>query len=75
MRYTGPPFCQDEVTTRCKQVMGTYSLLYEAKLVTQERSGSIKKKNDHGFTTKMAYFFAVLEDKLGFKPHRPKKAD
>ncbi len=55
---------------------GTFvSLMYEAKAITQDRSGSIKKTNEHGFTTKMAYFFAVLEDKLGFKEHTPTKAD
>ena len=51
------------------------SLMYEAKSITQDRSGSIKKTNVHGFTTKMAYFFAVLEDKLGFKQQRPTTAD
>ncbi len=50
-------------------------LMYEAKSITQERSGSIKKKNDHGFTTKMAYFFAVLEDKLGLKQEKSRRVD
>ena len=51
------------------------SMMYEAKSITQDRSGSIKKTNEHGFTTKMAYFFAVLEDKLGFKQPRPQRVD
>lgn len=47
--------------------------LYEARRVTQERSATITKREDGEGTAyrrkvKMAYFFSVLEDLLGFKP-------
>ncbi len=41
--------------------------LYTARAVTKERSGCIRKKTATGVKTKMAYFFAVLEDRLGLR--------
>jgi len=55
--------------------------LYQARAITQERSASITTKTDDGKsfprTRKMAYFFSVLEDRLGlkevFEGRRPSK--
>jgi hypothetical protein len=47
--------------------------LYQAKSITQERSGQIKKQAPKGTfqpKPKMGYFFAVLEDLLGLKEHK-----
>ncbi len=45
--------------------------LYQSRAITQERSASITTKTDDGKsfprTRKMAYFFSVLEDRLGLK--------
>ncbi len=51
-------------------------LLYEARAKTQERTGSITSRGDQKDPwgqqrkNKMAYFFSVLEDMLGFKSNR-----
>lgn len=39
----------------------------EARAITKERMASITKRTKDGDKTKMAYFFAVLEDRLGLK--------
>ncbi len=41
--------------------------LYTARAVTKERTASIRKYTERGVKTKMAYFFAVLEDRLGLR--------
>ncbi len=41
--------------------------LYTARAVTKERTASIRKFTPDGCKTKMAYFFAVLEDRLGLR--------
>ncbi len=41
--------------------------LYTARAVTKERTGSIRKYTERGVKTQMAYFFAVLEDRLGLR--------
>ncbi len=41
--------------------------LYTARAVTKERTASIRKYTNTGVKTKMAYFFAVLEDRLGLR--------
>ncbi len=40
-------------------------IMTEARAITKERMASIKKKTREGDKSKMAYFFAVLEDRLG----------
>jgi hypothetical protein len=47
--------------------------LYSARLTTKERTGSIRKYTADGYKTKMAYFFAVLEDRLGLRKPGPVK--
>ena len=42
-------------------------IMTEARAVTKERMASIKKRNRDGDKTKMPYYFAVLEDKIGLK--------
>lgn len=46
------------------------NVLYEARALTKERRGSVKKHDGGNFPAKspMAYFFAVLEDRLGLRP-------
>ena len=44
-----------------------FNLIYEADQETSRRSSSIRKRTPEGFTNRMAYFFAVLEDKLGLR--------
>ncbi len=44
-----------------------FNHIYDARKETQRRSGSITKHDTAGFKAKMAYFFAVLEDLLGFR--------
>jgi len=41
--------------------------LYKARLTTKERTANIRKMTEQGLKTKMAYFFAVLEDRLGLR--------
>jgi hypothetical protein len=45
-------------------------IMTEARAVTKERMASIKKRTKEGDKTKMAYFFSVLEDKLGLREHQ-----
>jgi hypothetical protein len=47
-----------------------FNLVYEADKEANRRSSSIRKRTADGFTNRMAYFFAVLEDKLGLKPRQ-----
>jgi hypothetical protein len=42
-------------------------IMTEARAVTKERMASIKKRNREGDKTKMAYFFSILEDRLGLR--------
>jgi hypothetical protein len=42
-------------------------IMTEARAITKERMASIKKKTREGDKSKMAYFFAVLEDRLGLE--------
>ena len=42
-------------------------IMTEARAITKERMASIKKKNNEGDKSKMAYFFAVLEDRLALE--------
>jgi hypothetical protein len=42
-------------------------IMTEARAITKERMASIKKKNSDGDKSKMAYFFAVLEDRLALE--------
>jgi len=44
-----------------------FNLLYDAEKEANRRSASIKKLTSLGFKNRMAYFFAVLEDKLGLR--------
>ncbi len=44
-----------------------FDLLYDAEQETMRRSATITKLTAHGFKNRMAYFFAVLEDKLGMR--------
>ncbi len=48
-----------------------FNLIYEADHETSRRSTTIKKRTADGFTNRMAYFFAVLEDKLGLREKLP----
>jgi hypothetical protein len=41
--------------------------LYSARMTTTERTATIRKYTERGVKTKMAYFFAVLEDRLGLR--------
>jgi len=51
--------------------------LYQARAITQERSATITTKTDDSKsfprTRKMAYFFSVLEDRLGLKETRAER--
>ena len=42
-------------------------IMTDARAVTKERMASIKKRNREGDKTKMAYFFSILEDRLGLR--------
>ena len=42
-------------------------IMTEARAITKERMASIKKKTREGDKSKMAYFFAVLEDRLSLE--------
>ncbi len=42
-------------------------IMTEARAVTKERMASIKKRNRDGDKTRMPYYFAVLEDKIGLR--------
>jgi hypothetical protein len=44
-----------------------FNLVYEADQEASRRSTTIKKRTAEGFTNRMAYFFAVLEDRLGLR--------
>ena len=44
-----------------------FNLLYDATAETKRRTASITKHDAQGFKSKMAYFFAVLEDVLGLR--------
>jgi hypothetical protein len=46
-----------------------YNLLYDAEKEANRRSAAIRKLTALGFKNRMAYFFAVLEDKLGLRHH------
>jgi hypothetical protein len=43
------------------------NLLYEAEKEATRRSATIRKLTASGFKNRMVYFFAVLEDRLGFR--------
>jgi hypothetical protein len=45
------------------------NLVYDAEQEATRRSESITKLTSRGFKNRMAYFFAVLEDKLGLRHH------
>jgi hypothetical protein len=45
------------------------NLLYDAEKEANRRSATITKLTTLGFKNRMAYFFAVLEDKLGLRRH------
>jgi len=47
------------------------TVMYEARLLTKERTGSVRQLDETGFKSRMAYFFAVLEDKLGLREPPP----
>ncbi len=42
-------------------------IMTEARAVTKERMASIKKRTKEGDKTKMGYFFAILEARLGLR--------
>jgi DNA-binding GntR family transcriptional regulator len=44
-----------------------FNLLYDAEKEANRRSATIKKVTSMGFKNRMAYFFAILEDKLGVR--------
>jgi hypothetical protein len=46
-----------------------FNRLYDAETEANRRSGSIRKRSADGFTNRMPYFFAVLEDKLHLQAH------
>jgi hypothetical protein len=46
-------------------------MVYEADKEANRRSTTIKKRTADGFTNRMAYFFAVLEDRLGLREKAP----
>jgi hypothetical protein len=46
-----------------------FNLLYDAEKEANRRSTTITKLTVLGFKNRMAYFFAVLEDKLGLRHH------
>jgi hypothetical protein len=48
-----------------------FNRLYDAEKEANRRSTTIKKQRADGFTNRMAYFFAVLEDKLHLRPKDP----
>ena len=48
-----------------------FNLVYEADKEASRRSTTIKKRTAEGFTNRMAYFFAVLEDRLGLRNNPP----
>ncbi len=49
------------------QLNSFFDTLYDAEQETMRRSATIKKQTAQGFKNRMAYFFAVLEDKLGLR--------
>ena len=48
-----------------------FNMVYEADKEANSRSTTIKKRTADGFTNRMAYFFAVLEDRLGLREKAP----
>jgi hypothetical protein len=46
-----------------------FNLLYDADKEASRRSTTIKKRTAAGFTNRMPYIFAYLEDKLGLRAH------
>ena len=42
----------------------------EARAITKQYTATIKRRNQDGDKTKMAYFFSVLEDRLGLKEYQ-----
>src|SRR5919199_350993 len=42
----------------------------EARAITKQYTATIKRRNVDGDKTKMAYFFSILEDRLGLKEHQ-----
>ena len=48
-----------------------FNLVYEADREASRRSTTITKRTPDGFTNRMAYFFAVLEDRLGLRENPP----
>jgi hypothetical protein len=44
-----------------------FDTLYDAEQETMRRSATIKKLTKQGFKNRMAYFFAIVEDKLGLR--------
>jgi hypothetical protein len=49
------------------QLNSFFDTLYDAEQETQRRSATIKKVTSMGFKNRMAYFFAIVEDKLGLR--------
>jgi hypothetical protein len=49
------------------QLNSFFDLLYDAEQETMRRSATIKKLTAQGFKNRMAYFFAIVEDKLGLR--------
>ncbi len=48
-----------------------FNELYDAEKEANRRSATIKKLTEMGFKNRMAYFFAILEDKLGLRQKPP----
>jgi hypothetical protein len=44
------------------------NVFYDADKEAGRRSGSITKRTADGFTNRMPYIFAYMEDKLGLRP-------
>ena len=50
-----------------------FNVFYDADKEAGRRSGSIKKKTADGFTNRMPYIFAYMEDKLGLRDKPPQR--
>jgi hypothetical protein len=48
-----------------------FNILYDAEKEANRRSATIKKLTAQGFKNRMAYFFAIVEDKLGLREQQP----
>ncbi len=49
------------------QLNAFFDTLYDAEQETIRRSATIRKLTAQGFKNRMAYFFAIVEDKLGLR--------